>query len=179
MGTMLTALSGPRLLLLHLHGSSLRRLDLLAVRIGPARHRPAHLRTGEYGEREALFALRRRGSIVVARRWQSSRVRGDVDLIAWEDDVLCFVEVKTRTERNPLDPAEAAVDRDKQQQLRRLAGAYLRSFPESRRDRIPIRFDVAAVYLHATRSHPHADRSNRPQIEIPEIEYLPNAFSRY
>ncbi len=173
-----TALSGPRRLLLGLHCWSLRHLDRLAASIGPARLRPAHLRTGEHGEREALFALRRRGSVVVARRWQSNRVRGDVDLIAWEDDVLCFVEVKTRTERNPLDPAEAAVDRDKQRQLRRLAGAYLRSFPESRRDRIRVRFDVAAVYLRANGSKPHAGSPRRLHISTPEIDYLPNAFSR-
>ena len=143
---------------------ALARLDQLATRYGPARRRPRHLLTGEQGEREALFALRRAGYVVVAQRWQSAKARGDVDLIAWEADRLCFVEVKTRAVRNPLDPAEAAVDRDKQRVLRRLARLYLHGFPESRRDAIPVRFDVVSVYLEG---------------RAPEIEVLRDAFGWY
>ena len=46
---------------------------------------------------------------------------------------LCFVEVKTRSGRDAM-PAESAVDRDKQEMLRRMARAYLRGFPEKLRD---------------------------------------------
>ena len=144
------ALSFPRRFAITFECWALRRVDRLAARYGPARRRPAHLLTGEYGEREALFALRREGYILVDRRWRSGKMRGDVDLIAWEGDWLCFIEVKTRATRNPLDPAEAAVDRDKQRTLRRLARAYLRGFPESGRDAIRVRFDVVAVYLEGT-----------------------------
>jgi putative endonuclease len=72
-------------------------------------------------------------------------VRGDVDLIGWDGDCLCFVEVKTRTKRD-LSPAESAVDEDKRNMLRGLARAYLRTFPESERRSIPVRFDVVSVY---------------------------------
>ena len=105
-----------------------------------------HLRTGLAGERAALFELGRRGYIVVARRWTSSRYRGDVDLIAWHGDSLCFIEVKTRTAHD-IAPAESAVDEDKRRTLRRLARAYLRSFPSRERERILTRFDVISVYL--------------------------------
>jgi putative endonuclease len=106
----------------------------------------AHLQTGLKGERAAMFELRRRGYTVVARRWTSSRLRGDIDLIAWHGDSLCFVEVKTRTAHD-IAPAESAVDEDKRRTLRKLARAYLRSFPEKERDRIPTRFDVVSVYV--------------------------------
>jgi len=121
------------------------RLDGLAARRGRGRGVAAHLETGLKGERAALFELRRRGYVVVARRWTSARMRGDVDLIAWDGDRLCFVEVKTRTARD-LTPAETAVDEDKRQMLRGLARAYLRSFPEGERRSIAVRFDVVSVY---------------------------------
>ena len=109
-------------------------------------HLAPHLHTGLAGERAALFELGRRGYVVVARRWTSSRFRGDLDLIAWDNDSLCFIEVKTRTAHD-IVPAESAVDEDKRRTLRKLARAYLRSFPSRERDRIPCRFDVVSVYL--------------------------------
>jgi putative endonuclease len=56
-----------------------------------------HLTTGRRGERTAFFYLRREGFIVTARGWRSGIVRGDLDLVAWEGDTICFIEVKTRT----------------------------------------------------------------------------------
>lgn len=105
---------------------------------------PAHLETGIEGEDAALFFLRRMGYTVVARRWSSGDLPGDVDLIAWLGGLLCFVEVKTRTARD-LTPAETAVDRHKRYTLRRLANRYLRQLPG--RERPEVRFDVISVYL--------------------------------
>jgi putative endonuclease len=122
-----------------------QRLDRLAARRKRARTMPAHLITGLRGERAVMFELRRRGYIVVARRWTSTKLRGDVDLIAWDGESLCFVEVKTRTKRG-LTPAESAVDDDKRRMLRNLAKAYLQAFPERERTTIPVRFDVISVY---------------------------------
>jgi putative endonuclease len=121
----------------------LGRLDRLAARRG--RVTAEHLEIGLRGERAALFELRRRGYVVVAERWSIPRMRGDVDLIAWDGDRLCFVEVKTRTVRDQT-PAESAVDEDKRRMLRGLARAYLRSFPERERRTIAVRFDVVSVY---------------------------------
>jgi putative endonuclease len=72
-------------------------------------------------------------------------MRGDVDLIGWDGDRLCFIEVKTRTARD-MTPAESAVDEDKRNMVRGLARAYLRTFPEAERATIPVRFDVVSVY---------------------------------
>jgi putative endonuclease len=123
----------------------LRRLDALALR-WKRRREAEHLRTGFRGEREALLHLRKQGYTVVARRWKTPKLRGDVDLIAWDGEWLCFVEVKTRSSRG-LVAAEAAIDDDKQTTLRRMARAYLRGFPEPARSDIPVRFDVVSVYF--------------------------------
>lgn len=114
-----------------------------------AKHRqrstvPAHLLTGTEGEDAVFFYLRRKGYIVVARRWSSGDRPGDIDLIAWQGPTLCFVEVKTRTAQD-MTPAEAAVDRHKRNVLRRLARSYIRQLPQP--EAPAVRFDVISVYL--------------------------------
>ncbi len=126
------------------------RLTKLAVRVldGAAKlalRPPAgapHLETGRRGEEEAYFHLRRLGYVMVARNYRSPRRHGEVDLIAWDDGVLAFVEVKTRTTRAVM-PAEAAVDAEKQRDLALVAREYLRRVPGSP----AVRFDVVSVYL--------------------------------
>ena len=105
---------------------------------------PAHLRTGIDGEDAAFFYLRRNGYVVVARRWSSHLQRGDLDLIAWQGPVLCFVEVKTRTAHD-MAAAEVAVDSAKRNALRKLARHYVRQLPTPTTP--PIRFDILSVYL--------------------------------
>jgi putative endonuclease len=105
---------------------------------------PEHLSTGIQGEDAAFFFLRRKGYVVVARRWSSGDRPGDVDLIAWNGPILCFVEVKTRTAKD-MTPAESAVDRHKRHTLRRLASQYIRQLPQP--ERPPVRFDIVSVYL--------------------------------
>ena len=110
---------------------------------------------------EALFHLRRQGYTVVARRWTSAKVRGDLDLVAWHGSTLCFVEIKSRSARDSVT-AETSVDRSKRLQLRQLARVYLHSFEEPARSTISSRFDVVSVYLLPSGS---------------EFELLENAFS--
>jgi putative endonuclease len=124
---------------------TMRRMNALALR-RQGGETAAHLATGERGEREALFHLRKMGYRVVARRWKSAKLWGDIDLIGWDGEWLCFIEVKTRSGRDAIS-AESAVDRDKQDMLRRMARAYLRGFPEKLRADVPVRFDVVSVYL--------------------------------
>ena len=123
----------------------LRGMDGLGARMG--RRGPQHLKVGLQGEREALFQLRKLGYTVVARRWKTGKLRGDADLIGWDGEWLCFVEVKTRTGRDAMAPAESAVDEAKRVMLRRLARAYVKGFPEKVRREVRVRFDVVSVYL--------------------------------
>jgi hypothetical protein len=51
---------------------------------------PAHLLTGTADEDAAFFFLQRKGYVVVARRWASGDLQGDVDLIAWQGGDAVF-----------------------------------------------------------------------------------------
>ncbi len=111
--------------------------------------KPAHLLTGERGEDAGYFHLRGLGYTVVARRWRTERLAGDLDLVAWDGPTLVIFEVKTRTvssREQAFAPAETAVDPHKQQVLRKMASAYLRQFPAPIRSSIAIRFDILSVY---------------------------------
>ena len=105
---------------------------------------PAHLVTGIDGENAAFFYLRRKGYIVVERRWSAGNLPGDLDLIAWQGQMLCFIEVKTRTAHD-IAPAESSVDSHKRNTLRRLARQYVRQLPQETAP--PSRFDVLSVYM--------------------------------
>jgi putative endonuclease len=129
--------------------ATIRILDWVARHTLPPEKTPGHQRIGRRGEEDAYFYLRQLGYRMVARNFRSSHSRGEIDLIAWEKDVLCFIEVKTRTTRD-VKPAQAAVDRDKQRALTRVARDYLRHLA------LPCqwRFDVVTVYYEGKPSQP-------------------------
>jgi putative endonuclease len=122
----------------------LAKLDAASAKLGRARSHPSHLAVGIRGEEAAFFYLRRQGYIVTARSWRSHRYAGDIDLIGWDGDCLCFIEVKTRTTRE-VASAESAVDESKRKTLRKMARHYLRQLPAPP----TIRFDVLAIYFEA------------------------------
>lgn len=105
------------------------------------------------GEEDAYFHLRKSGYFIVARNYRSARCRGEIDLIGWDHDVLCFIEVKTRTSRD-VKPAEAAVDRHKRREVAEVAREYLRRLPPS----CQWRFDIVSVY--------YEQFTSRPQFEV-------------
>jgi putative endonuclease len=119
-------------------------LDWMARRRGRESTLPAHLVAGMQGEDAAYFHLRRKGYIVVARRWSPGHEPGDIDLIAWQGPLLCIIEVKTRTAHDST-PAEVAVDSHKRTMLRRLARQFVRQLPQKMAPQV--RFDVISVYL--------------------------------
>jgi putative endonuclease len=123
---------------------TLAGLGWIALRRRGTADLPAHLVTGIEGEDAAFFYLRRKGYTVVARRWSSGDMPGDLDLIAWQGPMLCFVEVKTRTAHDD-SPAEISVDAHKRNILRHLAHRYVRQLP--REAAPPARFDILSVYL--------------------------------
>lgn len=101
-----------------------------------------HLETGRTGEESAYFYLRKLGYTIVARNWRTPSRRGEIDLIGWDGEALCFVEVKTRGARSMV-PAEYAVDVQKREELRMMARAYMRRMKPG----ITTRFDVVSVYV--------------------------------
>lgn len=123
-----------------------RFLDGAARRWLKADETSEHIRIGVRGEEDAYFRLREPGYVIVARNFRSPRCHGEIDLIEWEGDILCFIEVKTRT--SPGVKTAAAGDRR--------SGAVLcvRKAPLL----CQWRFDVVSVYYDG--------RSPRPQIEV-------------
>lgn len=160
--------------------AAVRALDFLAKYLLPAKPLAEHTRIGRRGEEDAYFHLRKLGYIVVVRNFRVSRRPGEIDLIAWHKDILCFIEVKTRTTHD-VKPAQTAVDPRKWRQLNQMAREYLRtlsgnstrntsggrnsfssalqSSASAPRTSGPLwRFDVICVYYEA--------HSRRPRFEL-------------
>ena len=127
-------------------------VSAMLQRLGDARHRlDPRKRAGNTGERLAFFHLRRNGYTVVARQWRAPNLSGEVDLVAWHGETLCFIEVKTRSSHDRFGAAYT-IDAHKQHNLRRMAAAYIQSLPwhGDQPAQPSIRFDAAFVYLDET-----------------------------
>lgn len=111
---------------------------------------------GAYGERRAVEHLTATGLRVVATNWRCAQ--GEIDIVAWEGDVLVFCEVKTRRS-GAYGPPAAAVVRAKARRLRRLAAQWLASTGAQADE---VRFDVVSVLV-------------RPGVGV-RIEHLRGAF---
>lgn len=97
---------------------------------------------GAEGERIAASVLEQLGYEVVARNWTCPY--GEVDIIALDDDVIVFVEVKTRVVAagaSVLQAPELAVDERKQARYERMARWYLGACLREG----PLRFDIMAL----------------------------------
>jgi len=117
-------------------------LDALTSRLPSAKREPEHFKTGRRGEEAAYFYLRRQGYTIIARNWRAAGRRGELDMVGWERDTLCFIEVKTRTDRS-IVPAELSVDSGKRQELVGMSQLFRKKLPAG----TPYRFDVVSVYL--------------------------------
>jgi len=126
-----------------------RSLELAAERL-PSR-RPKHLLTGKRGEVEAYFHLRALGYKIIAANFRVPYNRGEIDLIGWDNGVLCFIEVKTRTGAD-FAPPSTAVDLEKKKHIRSVARQYVRRLPGNMPP--PCRFDIVSVVLGADGSKP-------------------------
>ena len=123
--------------------ATIRILDRIACRTRRPTTSRSNLRIGRRGEEAAYFYLRRHGYTMVARNFRSLNGRGEIDLIGWHNDTLCFVEVKTRSATGPSQPRpEEAVNHEKRRNLSRMARQFLRS---RRIESATCRFDVLAI----------------------------------
>ncbi len=117
---------------------------------------------GKLGEDFAADFLKQKGYRIVERNFRAPL--GEIDIVAWENDTLCFIEVKSRS-TVAKGTALEAVSWQKQRKLSQLALIYLK---QKRLLEQKARFDVVAVTKNRDESH--------------SIEILENAFelnSRY
>jgi putative endonuclease len=111
---------------------------------------------GRRGEDLAARELKRRGYRILDRRWRCRL--GELDIVAWDGEVLAVVEVKTRS-RTDFGPPADAVDWKKRRRLRRLAQAYVKA---RNLQEVTVRFDVVGV-------------TALPGAK-PKVDVLPSAF---
>ncbi|MCY4017785.1 MAG: YraN family protein [Chloroflexi bacterium] len=105
---------------------------------------------GAQGESLARQYLINRGYEIVTSNW-STRY-GEIDIVARSNDVIVFVEVKTRQSRN-TELAFAGISRAKQERLVKAAYQYLH---EHELDDARWRMDAIGIALH---------RSGQPVID--------------
>lgn len=126
------------------------------------------MNVGKVGEAAAVALLERRGYTVIdtnVRFGAKSGLIGELDIVAWNADTLCFVEVKTRRGTvGRVAPGEN-VTPAKQKQIARLARAYLAKSGLGDDDSLSLRFDVVAVVMAPGESG-----------QVLRAELLPGAF---
>jgi putative endonuclease len=95
---------------------------------------------GKAGEQIAVDYLVNTGFTILDRNFRSGRY-GELDIIATENEYICFIEVKTRTSSAFGTPAEA-VGLSKRHKIRALAWIYLKQKGMGERC---MRFDIVEV----------------------------------
>lgn len=131
---------------------------LSAIRLWPKRTLPTvapHLALGKWGEKVAANYIKQCGYRIVASNFiapighsqNGAPISGEIDMIAYDESaspyVLSFLEVKTRSGKSIALP-EAAITRQKQRQIIKVARAYRRIMGL---DDVPYRFDAISVLL--------------------------------
>ena len=91
--------------------------------------------------------------VPIGRNSRGASVTGEIDIVAVDENTLCFVEVKTKTSAAFAEPL-ASVTTRKQRQITRTARVYRRIFNLSE---MPYRFDVVSLIL---------EKDGEPRIEL-------------
>lgn len=100
-----------------------------------------HLETGRQGEELAAEWLLAQGFVLMYRNWKYSYF--ELDVVASKDNILHFIEVKTRTTETYGHPEEA-VTAKKLERLMNAGEEFLHQHPEWKR----IQYDILSIRLH-------------------------------
>jgi len=101
-----------------------------------------HNETGKKGENFALQILHHKGYKILETNWRYRRC--EVDIIAFSDNVMVFIEVKTRSNLYFGEPA-AFVSQRKEALIMEAAAAYMTQTGWEN----AYRFDIISVELHS------------------------------
>ena len=119
----------------------------------------AHNDLGHKGEDMAADYLQQEGYCILERNWMNNG-RKELDIVATKDDVIVFVEVKTRRQGSVTSPIDA-VDARKQHRICLAADSFLKAF----RVDLPCRFDVVCVIYNDKASRvEHVEDPFRPRL---------------
>lgn len=99
-----------------------------------------HNEIGQRGEKIAQSFLTEKGYKILHVNWRNRKA--EIDIIAMDDDILVFVEVKTRQTLIFGEP-ENAVDYKKQRKLIHAANAYVLKY----RFENDARFDIISIII--------------------------------
>ena len=116
--------------------------------------------TGAIGEAYAASMLEEKGYQILERNWRFKRL--ELDIIAMQEDIMVFVEVKTRDARSFYKP-ERSVDKDKWRNISFAAGKYM----EASGHDWEVRFDLVSVILR-----PNGTASVKHYEDV----YFPNRY---
>lgn len=97
--------------------------------------------TGSQGEAYARRHLEQRGYRILEQNWR--RRRTEIDLIAMQEDILVFVEVKTR-QQDYFGGPTGEVNDQQRQRITAAAAAYMEQIGHD----WEIRFDIIGILLH-------------------------------
>lgn len=101
---------------------------------------------GEYGEDFTCRFLKTKRYKIIERNYRS--LWGEIDIIAKDKDTLVFIEVKTRSS-DRFGPPESSVTRTKQNRIRRIAEAYIKT---SKYRNLCFRFDVVSILFDSKKN---------------------------
>jgi len=113
---------------------------------------------GHIGEDMAADFLQQNGYCILDRNWRN-KGRKEIDIIAIKDDVVVFVEVKTRRQGSLTTPL-SAVDGRKQHRICLAADSYLKTYRIDSRYRFDI---ICIVYNKKASSVEHIEDAFRPR----------------
>jgi len=116
---------------------------------------------GQLGETYAAAYLDQLGyrlvaanfTLPVGRNRRGAIINAEIDLIAYDADTLCFIEVKTRAS-DWFAPPQVNVDKRKRRQITRAARVYRQMLGIENE---PHRFDVVTIVLN---------NNSTPQIDL-------------
>lgn len=98
--------------------------------------------TGRIGEQKAAVYLEDKGYKILERNFRSKL--GEIDIVARDRDVVCFIEVRTRRGPGKKEEALSSVNGLKQYRLSKLAVSFLKN---NNLWGAKARFDVVTVLL--------------------------------
>ncbi len=112
---------------------------------------------GNYGEDMAVRLLKKEGYQILERNYYCRM--GEIDIIAKDGEYIVFVEVKLR-KNNDFGGASFAIDKRKQEKIRKTALYYLQRFPTE----VSVRFDAVLI------------TAGDGKIQNKDMELIQNAF---